>query len=133
MDDLIDTNFLIGRWRRGSAGPEQTFIENNLEAAIGLPWVVKAEFLRGAVLAGHPHRQVSAFLDHVPVVWPDEETLQIYAGTYAILHRSSQLIGPQDLWIASRALRLALPVVTSNAAEFRRIPDLEEQHYLSSP
>jgi hypothetical protein len=45
MDHLIDTGFLIGR-RRRSSGPEQSFIERHPDSAIGLPWVVKAEFRR---------------------------------------------------------------------------------------
>jgi len=39
-----------------------------LAAGLG---VSKAELLRGAVLAEHAVQEVSTFLDHFPVVWPD--------------------------------------------------------------
>jgi predicted nucleic acid-binding protein len=130
MDYLIDTDFLIGRWR-SSTGAEQAFIEKHPDATIGLPWVVKAEFLRGVVLADHELPEIAAFLEHFPVVWPDEETIQIYARTYSILYRNNQMIGPHDLWIASSALRLALPLLTGNTSEFHRVADLMVQDYRS--
>ena len=34
------------------------------------------------------------------------------------------MIGPHDLWIAATALTHSLGVVTKNAAEFARVPDL---------
>ena len=129
MDFLIDTNFLIGRWRNGRAAVEQVFIDLHPDAAIGVPWIVKAEFLRGAELAGHPVNEVASFLGRYRVIWPDEETLCIYARIYAELFRSNQMIGPHDLWIAASVLRANIPLITRNAAEFRRVPNLRVEDY----
>ncbi len=129
MDFLIDTNFLIGRWRTGRKGAEQAFIDLHPEAVIGLPWIVKAEFLRGAELAGHLKEEVSSFLDRYRVVWPNEETLHIYARTYAELLRVNQMIGPHDLWIAASTLQTNVPLLTGNASEFRRVPNLDVEDY----
>lgn len=129
MDFLIDTNFLIGRWRTGKTGAEQAFINLHPGAAIGLPWIVKAEFLRGAELAAHPAEEVASFINRYPVVWPDEETLRIYAHTYAELMHINQMIGPHDLWIAASVLRTELPLLTRNVSEFSRVPDLRVEDY----
>ncbi|MCK4819316.1 type II toxin-antitoxin system VapC family toxin [bacterium] len=132
MDFLSDTNFLIGRWRSGKKGTEQVFIDLHPDAAVGLPWIVKAEFLRGAELAAQPIEKVSSFLDRYQVFWPDEETLRIYAHTYAELMHTNQMIGPHDLWIAASALRAELPLLTRNVSEFRRVPNLRVEDYAAS-
>jgi predicted nucleic acid-binding protein len=67
---------------------------------------------------------VAAFLGRCPVLWPDEETLRLYARTYATLARANQLIGPRDLWIASAVLSVDLSLLTRNLAEFRKVPGL---------
>lgn len=124
MDYLGDTSFLIGLWRRRAEGPERRFIDRHANAVLALPWIAKAEFLRGAVLAGHDPGAVTRFLSGYPVAWPSDLTLEIHARTWAALAGSRQMIGVHDLWIASSALEHRLPVLTGNAAEFRRVPDL---------
>lgn len=133
MDYLSDTTFLIGRWRERSASPEQRFIEQHPDAALAMPWVVKGEFLRGAVLAGHSAEVVAPFLDRYCVVWPTERTLRLYADTWAALARSRQMVGVHDLWIAVCALEHDLPLLTRNAAEFARVPNLRVEAYAEPP
>jgi tRNA(fMet)-specific endonuclease VapC len=129
MDFLIDTPFLVHRWREGGASAEQRFIEAHRDLVVGMPWIVKGEFLRGAVLANHADADVAEFLGRYRIVWPDEETLVIYAKTYADLARSKQMIGPNDLWIAAAALRSGLPLLTRNVREFRRVSSLKVEDY----
>jgi predicted nucleic acid-binding protein len=129
MDYLIDTSFLIRRWRGREASAEQRFIDQNPEAVIGLPWVVKAEFLRGAVLAGHDLAMVREFLDRYPVAWLDEQVIDLYARTYVELALGNRMIGPHDLWIAATGLRLRLPLLTANVREFKRVPNLAVVDY----
>jgi len=75
VDYLLDTNFLIGLWREPATGPEARFLAAKPDAALGIPWIVKAEFLAGAVVAGHALPRVAAFLADYPVVWADEDIL----------------------------------------------------------
>ena len=124
MDYIGDTSFLIGLWRRRAEGPERRFIDRHADAVLVLPWIAKAEFLRGAVLARHDPGTVTRFLSDYPVAWPSDLTLEIYARTWAALAGSRQMIGVHDLWIAASALEHRLPVLTGNAPEFRRVPDL---------
>ena len=130
MDYLTDTTFLIDLWReRGKPGIALRFVEQNGRAVVGLPWVAKGEFLRGAWLAGHVHDSVEAFLDSFLVVWPTEETLRRYAGIYGELRRTNTLIGPNDLWLAACAIERTLPLLTRNAGEFSRVKGLTVVDY----
>ena len=125
MDYLTDTTFLIDLWReRGRPGPALRFVEQHSRAVVGLPWVAKGEFLRGALLAGQAREAVEPFLDSFLVVWPTEATLRQYAGLYAALRKANSSIGPNDLWLAACALERALPLLTRNTAEFSRVKGL---------
>lgn len=129
MDFLVDTTFLINRWRQGAASMEQRFINSHPNTVVAIPWIVKAEFLRGAELAGHPVAEVAVFLGRYRVVWPDEDTLVLYAHTYAELYRANHMIGPHDLWVAAAALRTGVPLLTRNTEEFRRVPGVRLEAY----
>jgi tRNA(fMet)-specific endonuclease VapC len=130
MDYLTDTTFLIDLWReRGRPGAAIRFVSEHSGAVVGLPWMAKGEFLRGAIIAGHMHDEVEAFLDVFIVVWPTEETLHRYATLYADLRKASQQIGPNDLWIAAAATERDLPLLTRNAGEFSRVQGLTLMDY----
>jgi tRNA(fMet)-specific endonuclease VapC len=129
VDYLIDTNFAILRWRQGKASQEENFIQKNPSAAMGLPWVVKGEFLRGTFIAKQNPDEAEAFLDRFTIVWPDSPTIRVYSEMYAGLFRANQLLGPHDLWIAAAALRHELPLLTRNVKEFSRVPGLRIEDY----
>ncbi|NCZ96712.1 type II toxin-antitoxin system VapC family toxin [bacterium] len=121
MDLIVDTTVLIDLWR--SKGRLKIRAEENL--SLGLPWVGKAEFLRGAVLAGHAPQVVQSMLARFEVIWPGEKTLALYAQTWALLRRGGKTLGVHDLWIAVCGLEHGKPVWTRNVNEFRKVPDLK--------
>jgi predicted nucleic acid-binding protein len=129
VDRLIDTNFLISRWRDGEGGAAAAWLKTNGDLVLGIPWIVKAEFLRGAEIAGHDRQSIRDFLKRFPTVWPDEETLEIYASLYSALKKRNELIGPNDLWIGASALQKSVPLVSKNKAEFQRVPGLSLEGY----
>ncbi len=90
---------------------------------------MKAEFLRGAAVAGHHPREVREFLDRFPVAWPDNETLDLYAAQFAKLRAVNALPGPHDLWIAVSALQQDVPLVTRNTMQFGKIQGLRLESY----
>lgn len=106
------------------AGGALRFVQRNGQAVVGLPWIAKGEFLRGAWLAGHVHDAVEVFLDSFLVVWPTEQTLRRYVEVNMQLRKANTLIGPHDLWLAACALERKLPLLTRNATEFSRVKDL---------
>jgi predicted nucleic acid-binding protein len=99
VDRLLDTNFLISRWRDGEKSGAAKWLRANPDLLVGLPWIVKAEFLPGAAIAGRNPREVREFLDCFPVAWPDDQALEIYAVQFAKLRAINTLPGPHDLWI----------------------------------
>ena len=129
VDRLLDTNFLISRWRDGRNSPAAQWLRDNADLAVGLPWIVKGEFLRGAAVAGHQPGAVRAFLDRFPAIWPDNTTLDIYASQFARLRATNSLPGPHDLWIAATALQFDIPLVTRNTGQFARIEGIQLEGY----
>ena len=129
VDRLLDTNFLISRWREGRNSPAAKWLRDNADLAVGLPWIVKGEFLRGAAVAGHQPGAVRDFLDRFPTIWPDNTTLEIYALQFARLRAANSLPGPHDLWIAAAALQFDIPLVTRNTGQFARIEGIQLEGY----
>jgi len=129
VDRVLDTNFLIARWREGEGGPASVWLTTNANLILGIPWIVKAEFLRGAEIAGHDRQAIRDFLKRFPTLWPGEDTLEIYASLYSTLKKRNELIGPNDLWIAASALQKAVPLVSKNKFEFQRVPGLHLESY----
>ena len=89
MDLIVDTTVLIDLWR--SKGRLKIRAEENL--SLGLPWVGKAEFLRGAVRAGHAPQVVQSMLARFEVIWPGEKTLALYAQTWTLLRKGGKTLG----------------------------------------
>ncbi len=129
VDRVIDTNFLISRWRKGKKSPAAAWLLAHPELSLGIPWIVKAEFLRGAAVAGHDLHEVRVFLTRYPTIWPNEESLEIYANLFAVLRQRNALIGPHDLWIAVAALQCRVALVTRNIDEFGKVPELQVERY----
>ncbi|HEX5314533.1 MAG TPA: type II toxin-antitoxin system VapC family toxin [Gammaproteobacteria bacterium] len=129
MDYLLDTNFLIGLWRRPADGPEAGFLEEHADGVLALPWIVKGEFLAGAMVATHKADVVQGFLSRYPVTLPTDTTLTVYARLYAMLHRARKAVSVNDLWIAASATEHGLPLLTRNVREFSRIEGLQVVDY----
>ncbi len=129
IDRVIDTNFLISLWREKSAGKAGQWLQSNPDLALGIPWLVKAEFLSGSIYSGHCEETVSDFLERYPTLWPEESTIRRFASLYAHLKKKNQLPGPNDLWIACTALEEKVPVVTRNLKQFEVIPDLKIEDF----
>ncbi len=129
LDCLLDTSFLIGLWRQPVTGPESRFLGNQEGLALGLPWVVRAEFLIGSVIARHDMARVAVFFDAFPMVWADEDILLCYARAQAALRAAKLTVGANDLWIAAAALRHDLPVLTRNLKDFGRVEGLKLLDY----
>jgi len=129
VDRLLDANFLISRWRDGEKSSAAKWLRANSDLVVGLPWIVKAEFLRGAAVAGHQRREVRELLDRFPVAWPDDGTLDLYAVQFAKLRAVNALPGPHDLWITVSALQVGIPLVTRNNVQFAKIDGLQLESY----
>ena len=85
------------------------------------------ELYSGAFLGAHARSEqikIDRFVAPFPVLTFDSNVAMTAAKIRAELSRSGTTIGPFDLLIAAEAIRSGLTLVTSNLAEFRRIPTL---------
>ena len=73
-------------------------------------------------------RQLESWIDRFTILPVDIETCRAWADVRT--HRSALglPISPQDAWVAATALRYHIPLVTHNAGDYQRIPDLQVIH-----
>ena len=70
------------------------------------------------------------FLMPLSVVPYDDLAASHYGKIRAYLERRGQLIGPMDMLIAAHARSLAVPLVTNNLSEFKKVHDLRVENWL---
>ncbi|CAJ1510495.1 type II toxin-antitoxin system VapC family toxin [[Mycobacterium] holstebronense] len=122
----VDTTFLIDLRREQAAGtpggPAHRFLGESPDTELFLSTVALGEFAAGfersddPIIVGVRERHVL-----VPV---DDAVALTYAEVSQDLRRRGNMIGSNDLWIGCTSLRLGIPVLTHNVADFRRIQGL---------
>ena|SRR5258708_1933899 len=94
--------------------------------------VTYGELRFGAEKSVHPGtglKILDEFTQTVPVVALDKQVGESYGKLRLYLQRKGQIIGNNDLWIASHCLHLGLTLVTNNEREFKRIPNLPIENW----
>jgi len=126
---FFDTCFLIDLEREMRRGRDKAhrFLQKNATARPCLSWTVAGEFAEGFGDIHHP--ACAAMLSRFEIFPTNQATAHHYAVITRHLRGLNQLIGSNDLWIASAALAKALPLVTNNAIHFTRIPNLSVMTY----
>jgi tRNA(fMet)-specific endonuclease VapC len=126
----VDTTFLIDLQRERSAGDDgaaHRFLKRSPDAELFLSTIALGEFAEGFDQPVHPI--VTAMRETHTLVPVDEQTALVYARVVRELRRRGELIGSNDLWIGCTSLRLGIPILTANVADFRRIDGLGIVHY----
>ena len=72
-----------------------------------------------------------ALLSAVQVIDLEADVAREYGQLRAHLRSIGQPIGPNDLWIAAHALARAVPLITHNLSEFRRVPGLAVETWMT--
>jgi tRNA(fMet)-specific endonuclease VapC len=123
---LLDSNICIAIL---NGDPEARQRIRTLGArTIGLPSIVVAELAYGAWKSQSKSQALAKIFDLIAdhrVVDFDEAAAQQYGRIRAALHRTGQLIGPNDLLIAAIALAHDATLVTRNVREFARVDGLK--------
>jgi tRNA(fMet)-specific endonuclease VapC len=100
---------------------------------VGISGIVLAELrygIRTSARRQHNEGALSDFLVFCCVLdWP-QEAARVYGDIRADLERQGRVSGSNDLLIAAHALYLGVPLVTNNAQEFERVPNLEVENGL---
>lgn len=122
----IDTTFLIDLQRERSVGDDDgaahRFLKRSPDAELFLSTMALGEFAEGFDQIDHP--VVAAMREGHALVPVDDQTALVYARVVRELRRRGELIGSNDLWIGCTSLRLGIPIVTADVADFRRIDGL---------
>ena len=61
----------------------------------------------------------------------DRAAAEVYGEVRSLLQRRGTLIGPHDMLIAAHAISLDIPLATNNQREFRRVPGLRVENWLT--
>jgi tRNA(fMet)-specific endonuclease VapC len=98
------------------------FLKNHAAERLQISPVAWGEFLAGFPQENDPF--VSFVRDRLDIVPLSSQVASTYRWVFRILKQNGSMIGTNDLWIACHALSLEQSLVTRNASDFRRIPDL---------
>ncbi|HEX7323098.1 MAG TPA: type II toxin-antitoxin system VapC family toxin [Mycobacterium sp.] len=122
---LLDTNIVSDLAHRPN-GPVFEHIAEVGEDNVAISVVVACEIRFGLVKRGSRRltRRMNLILDQLTVLPLEPPVEDHYADIRLGLERAGTPIGPNDLLIAAHARALEMTVVTANAAEFSRVPDL---------
>ncbi len=119
----FDTTFLIDLQKEKGAGPAHDFLAEHGNATFHWSVISVGEFAEGFEVADDP--LLVRYLALATTLEVTRETALTYGRLTRELRRRGNLIGTNDLWIASHALQHGLRLVTANPAHFRRIPSLQ--------
>jgi len=128
MGLIIDTNVFV-HWERSGHAIDFSPWEEHGEAAISA--VTASELLVGVHRADSEARRqrrsafVESVLTQIPIRDFTIEVARVHAELFATLARSGQMIGAHDLIVAATARHDDCSVLTTNVAEFGRVPDLD--------
>ena len=114
LDALADTTVLIDLYRGKS--PILDLIRQRPDIAFVISPIVVAELIAGPRSRSSVEAMIAPFKR---VGFPEDAPLH-FGLSAKHLRETGQMIGANDLWLASIALSLGLPVVTRNIAHFER-------------
>jgi tRNA(fMet)-specific endonuclease VapC len=126
---LLDTSTVIDLLRQAGGGAGER-IRKHAPADIGVSSIVLHELYFGAFRSERTDHHLSV-VDRLqfPVVEFDEEDAREAGRIRAALATSGRPIGPYNVLIAGQALTRDLTLVTGNAAEFERVPELKVEDW----
>lgn len=131
---LLDTNICIYVRQRRPPRVLSRFAElKSGEAALSI--VTYGELLYGIAKQHAPSSagglsQLEEFVSMIGVLPLTIDAGRSYGAVRSFLESRGQIIGSNDLWIASHALSANLTLVTNNEREFRRVPDLRIENWV---
>jgi tRNA(fMet)-specific endonuclease VapC len=123
---MLDTNICSYIIRNKPQSIKAKLQEVEQNHTVALSSIVVSELLYGAIKKDSPKlmRIVSAFIDNFIIYDYSKISAQSYANIRTDLEKKGQIIGANDLLIASHALSLGAVLVTNNTREFERVEKL---------
>lgn len=102
---------------------------------VGISSIVLSELMFGAAFSSKPDQNYAAlneFLLALEVASYDSAAAFEYGKIRSALQRAGRPIGSHDLFIAAHAVSLDIVLVTHNRREFKRVPDLRCEDWLTA-
>ena len=129
---LLDTN-ILSHLVRQPQGPVADHIADVGEANVLTSVIVACELRYGAAKRGSRKltRQVEAVLSAMTIRPLESDIERVYALIRVALERKGTPIGAHDMLIAAHARAIDAVCVTDNVAEFRRVPALKIENWLT--
>ena len=123
---MLDTNICSYIIRNRPASIREKLQQIETQHTLALSSIVTAELLYGAQKKQSPKltQIVSSFIDNFLLYDFDKRAASFYATVRNDLERQGNVIGANDLLIASHALALDAVLVTNNTREFARVEGL---------
>jgi len=125
----VDTTFLID-WSAAKGESSQAiakFLSAHRQEQFCLGLTALGEFAAGFADPRDP--ALLTVRNTFQLLPSDERVALAYREIFRHLKSKGRLIGANDLWIASHAVRHGIPCVTRNTAEFKRVPGLKVLSY----
>lgn len=130
MGLILDTNFVIfaeREARRAVPGRADAYLAKRAEEAFFITFTIAGELACGQ--SASVWNEWGRLCRPYPVLpWTAEIAWQ-YGEVYRALAAKGQLLGDNDMWIAATALAHGFGLVTSNDAEFGRVPRLAVESF----
>jgi tRNA(fMet)-specific endonuclease VapC len=130
---FLDTNICIYIAKQKPLSVLHKF-EQLVVGQVAMSTITYGELLYGAQKSHHPRLAMKALEDLtglIPALPIPTETGKIYGEIRSKLEKQGVPIGNNDLWIAAHALALEVVLVTNNIKEFRRIPHLKVENWVT--
>ena len=125
MTYLLDTNFCIELLNHKESSAARKLASVSPQD-VRLCSVVKAELYHGAYKSGRESnlKLITSFFSLFESLPFDDHSAETYGRLRTTLEKSGNLIGPNDLLIASIALANSVTLITHNTSEFSPVPNL---------
>jgi tRNA(fMet)-specific endonuclease VapC len=133
MKYMLDTNICVGLIRQKPKNLIKKVVAHAL-GDIGLSTITVAELMHGAEKSNQLEQNMRAleqFLLPFEVVDFDQSASRQYGALRAYLEKNGNVIGSMDMLIGAHALSLGVVLVTNNTKEFKRIPNLKIEDWMS--
>jgi tRNA(fMet)-specific endonuclease VapC len=129
---LLDTNIVIYVLKRR---PKEVLDIFNANASrMALSSITLSELMYGAEKSLNTDKNLEAveeFVSHLEVLPYDAKASQHYGQIKAALEKKGQIIGENDIHIAAHAISHGLILVSNNVREFKRVPNLALENWVS--
>jgi tRNA(fMet)-specific endonuclease VapC len=129
---LLDTNIVIYVLKRRPKEVLDVFNANASRMAISS--ITLSELMYGAEKSLNTDKNLEAveeFVSHLEVLPYDAKASQHYGQIKAALEKKGQIIGENDIHIAAHAISHGLILVSNNVREFKRVPNLALENWVS--